>query len=95
MVLFENILMIMPIKTHVRYLWEKVEFLYTFKLNNNKLYLLNYLLNFRYYEGSSISVNDFQRLLNQLSQLNINLDDEFLRLWLLNTLLEYREIFWV
>ena len=84
-------------ETHAGTLWEKIESLYVSKSDNSKLYLLNCLMNLRYRENSSISdhLNEFQGLLDQLSRMGINFDDEFLRLWLLNTLLESWEIFWV
>ena len=53
--------------------------------------------NLRYIENSSISdhLNEFQGLLDQLSRMVINFDDEVLVLLLLNTLPESWEIFWV
>nr|KYP33204.1 Retrovirus-related Pol polyprotein from transposon TNT 1-94 [Cajanus cajan] len=82
-------------ETHARTLWEKIESLYASKSGNNKLYLLNYLMNLRYRENSSISdhLNEFQGLLDQLSGMGIKFDDEFLGLWLLNTLPESWETF--
>ena len=52
-------------------------------------------MNLRYMEHSSISdhLNEFQGLLDQLSGMGIKFDDEVLRLWLLNTLLESWEVF--
>jgi len=44
-------------ETHVRTLWEKIEYLYASKSGNNKLYLLNSLMNLRYMENSFISDN--------------------------------------
>jgi len=77
-------------KTHARTLWEKIESLYAFKFGNNKLYLLNYLMNLRYKENSSISyhLNEFQGLLDQLPGMGIKFDDEVMGLWPLNTLPE-------
>ena len=71
--------------------------MYASKSGNNKLYLLNCLMNLRYKENSSISdhLNEFQGLLNQLSGMGIKFDDEVMGLWLLNTLLESWEVFWV
>jgi len=76
-------------------LWKKIETLYASSTKNNKLYLLNSLMNLRYKEGISISdhLNDFQGLRNQLSQMGIKFDDEVLGLWLLNTLPESWETF--
>nr|KYP56587.1 Retrovirus-related Pol polyprotein from transposon TNT 1-94 [Cajanus cajan] len=53
-------------ETHARALWEKIESLYASKSRNNKLYLLNCLMNLRYRESSSISdhLNEFQGLLD-------------------------------
>nr|KYP73286.1 Retrovirus-related Pol polyprotein from transposon TNT 1-94 [Cajanus cajan] len=82
-------------ETHVRTLWEKIKSLYPSKSGNNKLYLLNYLMNLRYRESSSISdhLNEFQGLLDQLFGMGIKFDDEVLGLWLLNTLPESWETF--
>src|ERR1044072_37493 len=73
---------------HARSLWNKIEYLYASKSGNNKLYLLNSLMNLRYKEGTSISdhLNEFQGLRDQLSGMSIKFDDEVLGLWLLNTL---------
>lgn len=80
---------------HARSLWKKIESLYASKSGNNKLYLLNSLMNLRYKEGTSISdhLNYFQGLLDQLSGMGIKFDDEVLGLWLLNTLLDSWETF--
>ena len=61
----------------------KIESLYA---SNNKLYLLNCLMNLWYMESSSILdyLNEFQGLLDQLSRMCINFDDEVLGLCLLN-----------
>ncbi|KAF1897989.1 hypothetical protein Lal_00032751 [Lupinus albus] len=82
-------------KEHARSLWNKIESLYTSKSGNNKLYLLNSLMNLRYKEGTSISdhLNEFQGLRDQLSGMSIKFDDEVLGLWLLNTLLDSWETF--
>nr|KYP70932.1 Retrovirus-related Pol polyprotein from transposon TNT 1-94 [Cajanus cajan] len=82
-------------ETHARALWEKIESLYASKPGNNKLYLLNCLMNLRYRESSSISyhLNEFQGLLDQLFGMGIKFDNEVLGLWLLNTLPESWETF--
>ena len=82
-------------ETHARTLWEKIESLYASKSGNNKLYLLNCLMNLRYKENSSISdhLNEFQGLLDQLSGMGINFNDEVFGLWLLNALPKSWEIF--
>jgi len=69
-------------ETHGRTLREKIESLYASKSDNNKLYLLNCLMNLRYMENSSISdhLNEFQWLLDQLSGMGINFNDEVLGL---------------
>lgn len=80
---------------HARSLWKKIESLYASKSGNNKLYLLNSLMNLRYKGGTSISdhLNDYQGLLDQLSGMCIKFDDEVLGLWLLNTLPDSWETF--
>ena len=62
--------------------------LYTSKTDNNKLFLLKQLMTFKYKEGSSILdlTNDFQGIIDQLSRMGVNFDDEIQGLWLLNTL---------
>jgi len=79
-----------PLSTRLSETWASI-------LNNNKLYLLNCLMNLRYKGNSSISnhLNEFQGLLNQLLVMSINFDDEVFGLWLLNTLSESWEIFQV
>jgi len=74
---------------HAKSLWKKIETLYASNTRNNKLYLLNSLMNLRYKEGISISDHlndDFHWLRDQLSQMGIKFDDEVLGLWLRNTL---------
>ena len=58
-------------------LWNKIETLYASSTGNNKLYLLNSLMNLRYKEETFISdhLNDFQRLRDQLSEMGIKFDD--------------------
>lgn len=71
-----------------RSLWEKLETFYASKTGNNKLFLLKQLMTFKYKEGSPIldHINDFQGVLDQLSGMGVNFDDEIQGLWLLNTL---------
>lgn len=75
-------------ETHARTLWQKLETLYASKIGNNKLFLLKQLITFKYKEGSPIldHINDFQGVLDQLSGMSVNFDDEIQGLWLLNTL---------
>jgi len=82
-------------ETRARPLWEKIESLYASKSSNNKLYLLNCLMNLRYRENSPISdhLNEFLGVLDQVSGMGINFHDEVLGLWLLNTLPKSWEIF--
>ena len=69
-------------------LWKKLETFYASKTGNNKLFLLKQLMAFKYKEGSPIldHINDFQGILDQLSGMGVNFDDEIQGLWLLNTL---------
>ena len=61
--------------------------LYTSKTDNNKLFLLKQLMTFKYKEGGPIlgHINDIQGILDQLSRMGVNFDDEIQGLWLLNT----------
>ncbi|RDY09565.1 hypothetical protein CR513_06050, partial [Mucuna pruriens] len=51
-------------KTHVRTLWEKIESLYASNYGNNKLFLLNSIVNLKFKEGASLSnhLNEFQEI---------------------------------
>ncbi|KAG8391719.1 hypothetical protein BUALT_Bualt01G0216400 [Buddleja alternifolia] len=53
------------------------------------------MMNLRYKEGSSISdhLNDYQGILDQLSDMGVKFDDEVQALWLLNTLPDSWETF--
>ena len=80
---------------HARTLWEKLERLYASKTGNNKLFLLKQLMTYKYKEGSPIldHINDFQGILDQLSGMGVNFDDEIQGLWLLRTLPESWKLF--
>ena len=69
-------------ETHARTLWEKLEMPYASKTGNNKLFLLKKLMTFKYEETCSIlyHINDFQGILDQLSGMVVNFDDEIQRL---------------
>ena len=75
-------------ETHARTLWEKLETLNSSKTGNNKLFLLKQLMTFKYKEGSPIlnHINDFQGILDHLSGMSVNFDDEIQGLWLRDTL---------
>ena len=82
-------------ETYARALWNQIESLYASKSGNNKLYLLNMLMNLRYKEGSQVldHLNEFQGVLDQLSSMRIKFEDEVQGLWLLNTLPDSWETF--
>ena len=82
-------------ETHARALWNQIESLYASKSGNNKLCLLNMLMNLRYKEGSQVldHLNEFQGILDQLSSMGIKFEDEVQGLWLLNTLPDSWETF--
>ncbi|PHT29972.1 hypothetical protein CQW23_30471 [Capsicum baccatum] len=75
-------------ETHARSLSDKLETLYASKTGNNKLFMLKQLMNIRYKEGSPIfdHINDFQGVLDQLSEMGVKFDEEIQGLWLLNTM---------
>ena len=81
--------------THTRILWEKFEMFYDSKAGNNKLFLLKKFITFKYKESSYIlyHINDFQGILDQLSGMGVNFDDEIQGLWLLRTLPESWKLF--
>ena len=64
-----------------------------FTTGNNKLFLLKKLMTFKNKEGSTIldDINDFQGILDHLSGMSVNFDDEIQGLWHLNTLPDFRE----
>jgi len=84
-------------ESNAKDLWQKLESLYASKSGNNKLYLLNILINLRYKEGSFVSdhLNEFQGFLDQLSGMGIKFEDKVQVLWLLNTLPDSWETFQV
>ena len=65
-------------ETYAKTLWDKLETLYASKTDNNKLFLLKQLMSFKYKEDSPIldHINGFQGILNQLSGMGVNFDDE-------------------
>ncbi|RDY02463.1 hypothetical protein CR513_14073, partial [Mucuna pruriens] len=60
-------------ETHAGTLWEKIESLYVSKCGNNKLFLLNSIVNLKFKEGTSLSdhLNKFQGILDQMSRMGI------------------------
>ena len=91
----DNVLNLVANETDAKTLWDKLEKLYASKTGNNKLFLLKQLMQLRYKEDIPISdhVNEFQGLLDQLSNVGVKFDDEILGLWLLNTLPDSWETF--
>ncbi|KAH7557638.1 hypothetical protein JRO89_XS11G0195000 [Xanthoceras sorbifolium] len=77
-------------KTHARTLWNKLEQLYISKTGNNKLFYLTKLMQLKYKEGTFIAdhLNEMQGILDQLSRMGINFDDEVFALMVLASLPE-------
>ncbi|KAH7568362.1 hypothetical protein JRO89_XS07G0281800 [Xanthoceras sorbifolium] len=75
---------------HARTLWSKLEQLYASKTGNNKLFYLTKLMQLKYKEGTSIAdhLNEMQGILDQLSRMGINFDDEVFALMVLASLPE-------
>lgn len=75
-------------ETHARTLWNKLEDLYASKTGNNKLFYLTRLVQLRYNEDSSVAdhLNEFQGIVDQLSGMGVNFDDEVLALMVLASL---------
>lgn len=70
-------------------LWKKLEELYERKTNENKLFLVKKLMNLKYEEGTSSISSHFsqmQSILNQLSSMEVVLNDELQALLLLSSL---------
>lgn len=91
----DNVRNLVANETDAKKLWVALESMYASKTGNNKLYLLKQLINLKYVEGTPISnhVNEFQGLLDQLSNVGVTFEDEILGLWLLNTLPDSWETF--
>ena len=77
-------------ETHARTLWNKLEELYASKTCNNKLFYLTKLMKIKYREGSSIAdhLNEMQGIVDQLSGMGINFENEILALMVLASLPE-------
>ncbi|CAH9120743.1 unnamed protein product [Cuscuta epithymum] len=69
--------------------------MYAAKTGNNKLFLLKQMMNLRYKEGISVldHVNEFQGLVDQMTDVGIKFEEEILGLWLLNSLPDSWETF--
>ena len=68
-------------------LWKRLEKLYETKNANNKAFLMKRLVNLKYVDGNPVAdhMNDFQNISNQLTSMNINLEDELQALFLLSS----------
>ncbi|RDX88688.1 hypothetical protein CR513_29687, partial [Mucuna pruriens] len=75
---------------HARTLWKKIESFYASKCGNNKLFLLNSIVSLKFKERTSLSdhLNEFQRIIDQMSRMCIKFEDKILGLLLLNSLPE-------
>ncbi|KAL6211098.1 hypothetical protein ACLB2K_016326 [Fragaria x ananassa] len=69
-------------------LWRKLESLYERKTTANKAFLIKKLVNLKYKGETSINehLNEMQSIVNQLSSMNMALDDELQALILLSSL---------
>ncbi|RDX87770.1 hypothetical protein CR513_30721, partial [Mucuna pruriens] len=63
---------------HIRTLWEKIESLYASKCGNNKLFLLNSIVSLKFKEDTSVldHLNEFQGIIDQMSEMDIKFEDE-------------------
>jgi gag-polypeptide of LTR copia-type len=75
-------------ETNAHELWKKLESLYEQKITANKTFLIWKLINLKFREGTSVAehLNEFQSLINQLSAMNMTLEDELQALLLLGSL---------
>lgn len=91
----DNVLHHIENEINARSLWLKLEELYARKTGNNKMYMIKKLIELRYQEGTPMTdhLNEFQGLLNKLSDMGIVFDDEIHGLWLLGTLPDSWEVF--
>ena len=75
---------------HARTMWNKLESLCAPKTDNNKMFLIKQMMELKYQDGAPMLdlLNTFQGILNQLSKMNIELEDEIHGLLVLGTLLD-------
>ena len=75
-------------KDNAHVLWKKLEELYARKMGDNKLYVVQKLMNLRYKDGTSITdhLNEMQEILSQLIAIKIFFDDKVQALMLLGSL---------
>ena len=75
-------------ETKADVMWRKLESIYEQPTPQNKANLMKRLVNLKYKEGRSIAehTSEFQGLVNQLTTMNISLDDELQALLLLSSL---------
>ncbi|KAK9050656.1 hypothetical protein SSX86_030374 [Deinandra increscens subsp. villosa] len=84
----DNVLNHVSGDTNAHKLWSKLEQMYAPKTCNGKMFYMKQLMSLRYRDGSSMSghLNVFQGLINRLSEMGVEIDDEVQALWLLGTL---------
>ena len=77
-------------ETKADVLWKKLESIYERKTIQNKVFLIQKLVNLKYKEGRSVGehLSEFQSLVNQLATVKMTLDDELQALLLLSSLPE-------
>lgn len=75
-------------ETNALPLWKKLESLYGRKTAGNKVLLTKKLVNLKFKDGTSVNehLNEMQNIVNQLSSMNMVLDDELQALLLLSSL---------
>jgi transposase InsO family protein len=75
-------------ETNACELWKKLTARYERKTAVNKAFLIRQLVNLKFKEGGSVSnhLNDFQSIVNQLTTMKMNLDEELQALMLLSSL---------
>ena len=68
--------------------WQKLESFYERKTAQNKAFMIRRLVNLKYKDGNSVAkhLSNFQGLLNELSTMKLELDDEIQTLLLLRCL---------
>jgi len=78
-------------------MWQTLESLYASKSGSNKLYLLKKFVELKYKDETPFTehLSEFQGRRDQLSAACINFDDDVLGLFLLITLPDSWETFWV
>lgn len=90
-----NVLCHISKETNVIPLWSKLKSLFEKETESKKAFLIKEVVNMKYKEGLSVAIhwNNSQRIINQLSIMCMNIDNELQTLLLLGSLSDSLETF--